>query len=108
MSDFIEIVYSLSDPFTKEIRYIGKTSKSLKSRLIEHKVEKRKNCPKCKWIQALRKKKTFPLIEAIEICDLGEGQSIEKFWIEQCRQWGFNLLNIDCHLSNKIRNFNFN
>ena len=32
----IAFIYTLSDPFTREIRYVGKTTKKLKYRVYEH------------------------------------------------------------------------
>ncbi len=34
-------IYTLSDPVTNEIRYCGKTSKSIKERLVGHLKEKK-------------------------------------------------------------------
>jgi len=58
-------IYSLNDPNTKEIRYIGYTSQSLESRLKQHVRDSNRNGKSYKrnWIKSL---KTNPTIELIE------------------------------------------
>jgi len=86
------IIYTLSDPITKEVRYIGKTKCSIIKRLNHH-INKSKNNPtthRDRWVKSLLTKNMFPTIEIIDedIIDY------ESFWISQFILWGFNLTNM--------------
>lgn len=71
------IIYGLIDPNTSEIRYVGKTIKSLKKRLSQHLSDIEKNNPhKFRWIKSLVSQDQKPLIIELEICD-------EKNWVER-------------------------
>ena len=48
-------IYSLTDPITQQIRYIGKTSQSLKKRYWDH-LCTRENTHRGNWIGSLKKK----------------------------------------------------
>lgn len=76
-------IYSLNQQGSNEIFYIGKTI-NLKSRLNGHQT-------------GVKNKIELQILEEIEFIDSKELDSCEKFWIEQCRQWGFPLQN---HLHN--------
>lgn len=75
-------IYLLKDPDTNEIRYVGKTVKSLNIRLSQHISRSKKvrtayvNC----WIYSLLKKNKRPIIELIEETDDWENR--EKYWIQ--------------------------
>lgn len=88
------VIYTLSDPITKEIKYIGKTTQSFSDRLCKHiyQSRERKN-HSALWIQELLKKGLMPLIQELEICNNDDWEEIENYWIEQIRSWGFNLTN---------------
>lgn len=86
-------IYTLEDPITQEIRYVGKTSNP--SRRFQSYLWDR---PKVKyhsyyWIQSLLKKRQKPVMNIIDETDTNWEQ-LEQYWIEQFRQWGFNLTNI--------------
>jgi len=53
-------IYTLSHPKTKEVRYIGKTYRTLKKRLSEHCSECNANhgTHKIHWIKSLKKRAT--------------------------------------------------
>jgi len=88
-------IYSLSDPFTGEIRYIGKANR-LGSRLSTHITEAKKNRnsrKKGKWTRSLLEKGVKPLIEIIDKVSVSEWQYWEVYWISQFKAWGFDLLN---------------
>lgn len=88
------IIYSLEDPDTNEIRYIGKTVKSLPSRLTNHIYTAKKiNNHRCNWIKSIVKKGKKPLIKIIDSCDWKESAELEIYWITQFKNWGFNLVN---------------
>lgn len=75
-------IYSLNDPDTLEIKYIGKTVQKLSKRLSGHitkaKYNRTTHCS-C-WIYGLLLKGKFPVIQIIENC-LGED------WIEREQYW---------------------
>lgn len=86
-------IYTLSD-INGDIRYIGKTS-YLNQRLYSHIKEcrtKRIN-HKINWIKSLLKKGEKPLISILDEVESDDWQFWECFWIEQFKQWGFNLTN---------------
>jgi hypothetical protein len=90
-------IYSLANPITNEIRYIGTTSGPLNSRLSQHKWDsKNKMSHKCHWIkQVVDDTGQFPLIKLIEeVSDL-DWEWTERYWISQFKQWGFDLVNTD-------------
>lgn len=87
-------IYTLKDPITNEIRYIGKSDKP-ESRLIEHiKKSKYTKTYKNNWIISLLKKDLKPILEILDIVDSNNWGFWEKYWISQFRTWGFNLTNI--------------
>jgi len=78
-------IYSLSDPTTKEIRYIGFTSRSLlDKRLSEHLRDNRKT-RKNSWIKSLKNKGLKPEINILEYCNLENWKNLEKKWILQMK-----------------------
>jgi len=88
------IIYTLKDPLTNQIRYIGLTNRSLKIRLDSHYCDVHKNNYKSNWIKSLRKKKLKPVIEELDIAySLTEACFLERYWISQFKTWGFKLTN---------------
>lgn len=86
-------IYTLTDPTTNLIRYVGKT-KSIKRRYAQHLSENSKT-HKCNWIKSLKVKGIKPIIQIIDICDNKEDSIwIEQYWISQFKTWGFNLTNL--------------
>ena len=87
-------IYTLSDPITQEVRYIGLTTKSLKSRFSAHCSKKNKSY-KSNWITSLKRKGLKPIIEVLDTAsDFEELKDLEMYWIAQFKQWGFKLLNL--------------
>ena len=89
-------IYTLSDPITNEIRYVGKTIMKLSTRLNCHLQERRfpkRNIHKVNWIQSLKSRNLKPIIKSIEICDELVWQVREKFWIKHFRDVGVRLTN---------------
>jgi hypothetical protein len=84
-------IYTLTDPRTNEIRYIGKAN-NLKKRLKKHLCEK-SNSMRVKWISSLKKIGLEPIIESIEIVENIEWQYWECFYINLFKTWNFKLLN---------------
>ena len=88
------IIYTLSDPVSKEVRYIGLTTKPLKERFSQH-YSRKCNNHKCNWIKGLRSKGLRPVMQELDIANSTEElNSLEIYWIEQFKQWGFNLVNL--------------
>lgn len=89
-------VYTLSDPTSKEVRYVGKSVKSLPSRLTRHisKSALSKNNHRTNWIKSVIKIGKIPIIEHLDEFDSDEeAYYFEQYWINQFRAWGFNLVN---------------
>ncbi len=87
-------IYTLTDPQTQQLRYVGKTKHSIQHRLSIHLSEK-ENKAKVEWIKELTKNGFIPIIEEIEKVSEREAKLFEKYWIQQMISWGFDLLN--CH-----------
>lgn len=86
------IIYTLSDPTTKQVRYVGKTKCSIVKRFNHH-IDKSKNKPtthRDNWIKSLLLKGLLPIIEIIE----EDAIDYESYWINQFFCWGFNLTNM--------------
>ena len=88
-------IYTLKDPTTNEIRYIGKTS-YVKQRLYAHIKECKTNMKshKISWVKSLLEKGEKPIIEIIDEVPISEWEYWEIYWISQFKTWGFNLTNI--------------
>jgi hypothetical protein len=89
-------VYSLSDPTTGELRYVGKTKGPLEERLRGHVSSRNRLNTHCAhWIRSIRSKEFKPIIEEIEKCHSMEAlDEAERFYIEYFRSLGFRLTNI--------------
>jgi hypothetical protein len=76
-------IYSLKDPFTQEILYVGITKSELLRRLVGHLHEiyyrDRLVKDKQQWIESLLSQGVVPSIELLELTD---DKSREKYWIE--------------------------
>jgi len=88
------IIYTLTDPITKEVRYVGKTT-DISKRFNKHINESRKSTTSHKkaWIKSLLKKNLKPEIEIIDVVNSSDWGFWEKYCIEQIRAWGFRLTN---------------
>jgi hypothetical protein len=77
------LIYALICPKAKEIRYIGKTIQSLKSRLKGHLyIPKNDTTYRANWIRDLRKDKLIPEIILIEECNESNWVEREIYWID--------------------------
>ncbi len=86
-------IYTLSDPDSGVIRYIGVTKKTLKARLAAHKSSAKnasKLSHKINWFRSLSKSPVIKLIEEVPEEDMWY---TEMYWISQFKHWGFNLVN---------------
>lgn len=98
-------IYKLLDPITKELVYIGVTTKSIYQRLAGHIHEayhrNRHFCQKQDYIKQLFEQGLVPLVELIENTD---DINREKYWIDQYKP-KFNLMfNFDSQYANFISN----
>lgn len=73
-------IYTLTDPITRIIRYVGK-SVNAERRYNQHLYDKRHNNYSSRWIRKLQKQKLKPILNIIEICDESIWQEREKYWI---------------------------
>lgn len=87
-------IYTLNDPITHEIKYVGKTD-NLKRRLNEHtKKIKYSKSHKNDWINHLLKNNIKPEIEILDIVIESEWCFWEEHWISLIKTWGFKLTNM--------------
>lgn len=90
-------IYSLSDPMTCEVRYIGKTI-SPRDRMYNHLAERRLT-HKANWIQSLLAEGLKPCMRVLEEFPIGVSDSVwqkaERRWIKRMRKAGFRLTNLD-------------
>lgn len=86
-------IYTLSDPRTKAIRYVGKTN-NLAVRLSLHMCEKR-GTHKNNWLHILKSIGVRPIMEVIEECSDENWAERERFWIAHFRSVGLPLTNLD-------------
>lgn len=89
-------IYALICPLSNEIRYIGKTV-NIKNRIRYHFNPNHTdtNTHKKNWINKLKSDNLKPevlILDTIECLDK-EWEIYEKYWISQCKCWGFKLLN---------------
>jgi hypothetical protein len=89
-------IYTLSDPTTGAIRYVGQTKNNLKDRLMQH-----KSRPPCKrlaeWIKALSSTGVQPVITEVEVVEWEDRYIAEKKHIERFVSEGCDLLNRSNH-----------
>lgn len=88
-------IYKLIDPLTNEIRYVGKTKKSLIKRLYEHLTLRnlKSNTHKNNWVKKLLNLNVKPKIELIEVVTENNWIDKEIYWIKILRENGCNLTN---------------
>lgn len=103
-------VYTLTNPITGMVFYVGLTKLPLKVRLLGH-------ISSCKTLKSEKDKIVFeivslnkkPKIETIEAFKSNTDNSVcllaEKYWIEQLRSWGFQLVNLSGTPENAMKRF---
>lgn len=84
-------IYSLSDPLSKQVRYIGKAD-NVKKRLTVHLTDTDKN-HRTNWIKSLKKVGLKPEVDIIDIVSYNEWQFWERHYISLYKSWGFKLVN---------------
>lgn len=86
-------IYVLKHPDTLEVRYVGKTVRSLSRRIGNHIANAKGNKHNkhlSNWILSILKENKRPIIELIEECENSVWEDREKFWISQYT----NLINL--------------
>lgn len=86
-------IYTLSDPLTGLVRYVGKT-RDPKQRMRNH-FSKRENTHKGNWIEALRRQGLSPEVTFIDEVPTEEWSFWEQHWIQTFLGWGFPLTNMN-------------
>jgi GIY-YIG catalytic domain-containing protein len=85
-------IYGLIDPFTDEVRYIGKSIRP-KERLRDH-CNDHSDCHRTHWIQSVRARGKRPRLVILEELSTDmDWQIVEQRWIAQARAAGWPLTN---------------
>ena len=88
-------IYTLTDPITNKIRYVGKTNnidKRYKQHINLNNI--RNNTHRDNWIKKLIKNNLYPIMEILDVVPNNNWPYWEIFWIAQIKLWGFELTNI--------------
>ena len=86
-------IYSLSDPDTGEVRYVGK-SIDVKRRFWTHcREQKNDNTHRARWIAKLLRQEKLPMLTVIEVVEEPAWQEAETKWIAYYRGLGCSLVN---------------
>lgn len=86
-------IYTLKDPISNDIRYIGKTTNP-KDRLNAHITRSKNNkYHSARWVKSVLNKGLRPVLEVIEECTENNWVEREKHWIAYYREL-FDLTNI--------------
>lgn len=88
-------IYTLDDPITGEVKYVGKTERTLNKRYNEHLSSADTNKARSKvtcWIKSLLNKGLKPTITLIDIVN-SDWVFWEQHYISLYRSFGFNLKN---------------
>lgn len=86
-------IYTLTDPLTNEVRYVGK-SNNPKERYSNHlRATQSQSKNRRAWVLGLKTQGFKPILHIIDVVPLNEWRYWERFWIEQFKAWQFNLLN---------------
>lgn len=88
-------IYTLSDPTTGEVRYVGK-SNNPKKRLNDHIHScHKKSTHKNNWIKSLIRESKKPILIIIDEVPIDNWQFWEMFWISKYKEDGHDLTNHD-------------
>lgn len=90
------LIYSLSDPETNQLRYVGKTI-DLKARMATH-LSDRRHVKRNMWIRSMASRGVLPLMEELEVVKNSndeDWQEVERWWIAYLRFIGCDLCNLD-------------
>jgi group I intron endonuclease len=89
-------IYTLSDPLTKEIRYVGQTINNPSKRLAQHIHQEKRSKGRLthvnSWIRNLKKEGCLPVLEIIDECEIEELNNKEIYYIAELKK-KYNLCN---------------
>lgn len=92
--DIKTYIYTLKDPTTLQVRYVGKTV-SPKKRFIAHKcLRAKKGTYLASWITSLRNKDLIPVMDIIDEADNDGWVEKEKLYIDFFKKNGCELVNL--------------
>lgn len=80
----ISIVYALTKPGTRDVRYVGCTT-NLKRRYAEHLRDITGQDAKAEWMRGLRERGLKPGLIILEMVNIEAGAQIEAMWISMFR-----------------------
>jgi hypothetical protein len=90
-------IYTLTCPIEGTVKYVGvSSSKDLNTRLQSHISGSEGTYKKLIWIERCRAKKLKPKIEVVETIITEDRYYVletERYWIQQFKAWGFDLVN---------------
>lgn len=78
-------IYSLTNPLTCFVFYVGSTTTSIETRLKQGNFTH--------TYLNLREFGIAPIAEVIEECPIKDRYDVERYWMQQFRAWGFHLEN---------------
>src|SRR5688572_2866476 len=73
-------IYTISDPITGLVRYVGKT-KDPNNRFKKHLTSNKLNTKSCRWIKGLKSKGLKPVFDIIDTCSESDWQQKERQYI---------------------------
>lgn len=93
MNSITTYIYIMQCPQTLDVRYVGKTNNpSLRKRShLWHSLKGRTHCSR--WVKNLSDRGFMPIFTVIDQIN-GEWEWLEIYWIEQFKNWGYNLTNL--------------
>ena len=103
----ITYIYTLSDPTTNIVKYVGKTiNPKIRYRTyIKQAKNGTRNNLVINWVKSLLNNNEEPIMEIIDETD-GPWEWLEQYWISQFKTWGFKLKNMtDGGDSNPMNNY---
>lgn len=86
-------IYTLTDPLTNEVRYVGKTTNLLRRLNAHINRSKKYKYHSARWINSIIEKGLKPIMSVIEECDEKNWEDKEVYWINYYRGL-FDLTNI--------------
>mgnify|MGYP000045988864 CR=1 FL=1 len=72
-------IYTLSDPLTLKVKYVGKTCR-INRRLNDH-LKCTGRSKKDAWVKSLKNKNLLPILEILDIGDKTNCDLLEQYWI---------------------------
>lgn len=94
-------IYTLTDPKTGLVRYVGKSNNPQK-RVLRHireaitRLDRKDH--KNNWVRSLLNENNKPILEIIDEVPKNDWQQWEIYWHNQLKEWGFELTNDERYL----------